>query len=114
MLTIKGKGLLLNIIKHCDKILQKINGIEKYSFYENEDIIEIICFNIMQIGELAKHFSNDFTAKNNEVPWKQIKGMRDMVAHDYGTVDIDIVWGTATKDIKELRKYCDKILQENL
>ena len=62
----------------------------------------------MQIGELAKHFNNDFTTKNNGVPWKQIKGMRDVIAHEYGMVDIDTAWGTAKNDISKLQKYCEK------
>lgn len=110
MLTVKEQGLLLGIIKHCDKILEKIIGLTKNQFDSNEDIIQIVCFNILQIGELAKNFDISFVKKFNEVPWKQITGMRDKVAHGYGTIDIDIVWGTATNDIVTLRNYCKKIL----
>ena len=46
----------------------------------------IICFNILQIGELAKNFEPSFIIEYNNVPWKQIKGMRDKVAHGYGTI----------------------------
>ena len=56
--------------------------------------------------------SNDYT-KYNGVPWKNIKGMRDKVAHEYGTIDLDQVWNAATNDIRSLREYCEKILNEN-
>ncbi len=114
MLTIKEQGLLLGIIKHCDKILEKINRITRVQFDEDEDVIQIVCFNILQIGELVKHFDVSFTSKFNEVPWSLIARMRDKVAHGYGTIDIDIVWGTATKDISSLKAYCEKILKENI
>lgn len=113
MLTVREKGILLYIIDYCKRIEEKVIGITKQSFDENLDVCEIVCFNILQIGELAKKLSVDFITKYNEVPWKNIKGMRDKVAHDYGTIDYEQVWNAATSDIKALREYCEKILNNN-
>ncbi|MCQ2793516.1 MAG: DUF86 domain-containing protein [Bacilli bacterium] len=111
MLSIKEQGLLFGIIKHCNKILEKIKTLTKEQFDKDDDMIQIVCFNILQIGELAKNFDVSFTSKYSEVPWKQITGMRNKVAHGYGTIDVDIVWGTATNDVLILKKYCEKILE---
>lgn len=113
MLTIKEKGLILNITKHCEKIISKMNGLTKEQFDNDEDVVQIICFNILQIGELAKNFDDSFIAKYNKVPWRQIKGMRDKVAHGYGTIDLDRVWNTSLNDIKILDDYCKSILKDN-
>lgn len=113
MLTVKEIGLLKNIIKHCEKINSKIKGLTKEEFDNNDDVIEIICFNILQIGELAKNFDSTFIAKYNKVPWNKIKGMRDRVAHGYGTIDLDRVWNTSQIDICPLRDYCEAILESN-
>ncbi len=113
MLTIKEQGLLKNIIKHCEKINEKMNGLTREQFDSDEDVVQIICFNILQIGELAKNFDTTFIVKYDEVPWKQIKGMRDKVAHGYGTIDMDRVWATASTNINPLLNYCKAILEEN-
>ena len=113
MLNTKETGLLLAIIKHGEKINEKMDGLTKEEFDQNEDILQIICFNILQIGELAKNFDSTFINKYNDVPWRQIKGMRDKVAHGYGTIDKERVWKTALNDIKPLLDYCQKILEEN-
>ena len=113
MLTVKEKGILLYIIDYCKRIEGKIVGATRESFDEDIDITEIVCFNILQIGELAKRLNDEFITKYNGVPWKNIKGMRDKVAHEYGTIDLDQVWNAATNDIKPLREYCEKILNEN-
>ena len=112
MLSVKERGLLINIINHCEKINSKMNGLTKEKFDSDEDVVQIICFNILQIGELAKNFSSQFIDKYNDQPWKQIKGMRDKVAHGYGTIDMDRVWNTTKNDIDPLLKYCKKILEE--
>ena len=113
MLNIKEKGLLINIIKHCEKINKKIEGISREIFDSNEDVVEIICFNILQIGELAKNFDPEFIKRYSGVPWRHIKGMRDKVVHGYDTIDLDVIWATASSDIKPLQAYCQKIVNDN-
>lgn len=113
MLTVKEKGIMFYIIKHCKRIENKVEGISFESFSTNEDVKEIISFNVLQIGELAKNLSSDFLKQYPKMPWKSIKGMRDWVAHGYGTIDLEEVWKTATTDIKPLRQYCEQILKDN-
>ena len=113
MLSTKEKGLLINIIKHCEKIETKILSLTREQFDQDEDVREIICFNMFQIGELAKNFEPEFLIKYNAVPWKQIKGMRDIIGHGYGSININKVWETALTDIKPLKEYCQKILKDN-
>lgn len=110
MLTLKDKGLLFYIIEHCKRIEEKIKDKSKECFYSDKDIIEIVCFNTLQIGELVKNFSDDFIIIYNKMPWKEIKGMRDWVAHGYGTIDLDKVWDTALNGITPLKNYCKYIL----
>ena len=113
MLTIKEKGILLYIIEHCKRIEEKIANATRETLNTNKDIEEIVCFNILQIGELAKGLGNEFVSQHNEVYWKGIKGMRDKVAHGYGTIDLDQIWTAASQEVKPLREYCELILEED-
>lgn len=113
MLSIKEEGLLLAIIKHCEKINEKMENLTREDLDLNEDVLQILCFNIMQIGELAKNFEPSFLNKYKEAPWKHIKGMRDKVAHGYGSIDKDKVWNTSLNDINPLLNYCQQILNDN-
>ena len=113
MLTLKERGLLFYIIEHCERIEEKTKKISKTNFYDNKDIIEIVCFNVLQIGELVKNFSSDFIYTYNKMPWKNIKGMRDWVAHGYGTIDLEKVWDTVVNEITPLKTYCKYILSIN-
>ena len=52
------------------------------------------------------------------VPWKQIKGMRDKIAHGYGVIDLDRVWDTALldvnlEDIDSIYAKVDELLNNN-
>lgn len=113
MLSVKEKGILINIVKHCKKIIGKMENLSKEEFDKDEDRTQIVCFNILQIGELAKNLSPEFIRQYNSVPWAKIKGMRDKVAHGYGTLDMDRIWNTAQLDIVPLKDYCLSILSED-
>ena len=110
MITVKENGILQNIIKHCERIEATIKGFEKETFLQNIDAIEICCFNIFQIGELAKRLSEDFERKYNKMPWKDIKAMRDVIGHGYGKIEYEDIWITSTRDIEPLHVYCQEIL----
>ena len=39
--------------------------------------------------------------------------MRNLFAHDYGSMSREIVWKTATEDIPVLLEFCNQVLNEN-
>lgn len=111
MLDERDLERLIQINKHCIRIINKISNISLKEFKSNIDLYEIICFNIFQIGELAKGLSTNFVDSYNEIPWKEIKGMRDRIGHGYDTINLEIVYRTAVYDVNELSKYCLKLIK---
>jgi uncharacterized protein with HEPN domain len=68
---------------------------------------------VLQIGELVGHLSDRITAKHTMIPWKQIKGMRNIVAHGYENFDLDILWHTLKVDLPFLHEHCSRIIADN-
>ena len=70
-------------------------------------------FYILQIGELAGKLSPELReASAEKIRWNEIRGMRNIVVHDYGSIDLDIVWDWANQDIPELKAFCVQALGE--
>ena len=69
-----------------------------------------VSFCIFQIGELANGLSEEFRSAHGDIPWHQVRGMRNIIAHQYGTTDIDRLWNVATTDIPMLKNFCEKII----
>jgi uncharacterized protein with HEPN domain len=67
---------------------------------------------IIQIGELVSRLSDEFIESHTQVPWHAIKGMRNLHAHDYERVDLEIVWNTLNEDIPDLLNKLDLIINE--
>ena len=81
--------------------------------YEDYVYRNSITMPILQIGELVKHLSDEFLKNYPEIPWRQIKGMRDIFAHHYGSVDFKFVWHTSHEDIDELINFLKHLLENN-
>ena len=86
MLGGKDKGILLQIIKRCNRIIDKVLKTTETDFSQNEDMKEVVCFNLFQIGELANGLSAEFIKEHNKILWKQIIGMRNRIVHCYDTI----------------------------
>ena len=110
MLGVKDKGILLQIIKRCNRVIEKVSNISENDFSLNDDIKEVVCFNLFQIGELANGLSVEFIKEYNKIPWKQIIGMRNRIVHGYDAINLEIVWSTAIESIPEFESYCKEIL----
>ena len=83
-------------------------------FDTDADYQRSVSFCILQIGELSGGLSAEYRqATASRVQWGPIKGMRNLVAHNYGNMSRDIIWETATVDIPVLKEFCDEQLAES-
>lgn len=107
--------ILQYILKYCFEVetTSKLFRVSANKIKENFIIRNALSMPIQQIEELVKHLTKDFTESHTEVPWRSIRGMRNIFAHDYGNCDPEKIWGTVSCDIPMLRKYCIDTLREN-
>ncbi|MBQ6377978.1 MAG: DUF86 domain-containing protein [Prevotella sp.] len=68
--------------------------------------------NIEIIGEAANLLSPEFIASHPNTPWKQVRGMRNYIVHEYFQIDDVVVWGVVTTDILVLRSQIIEYLTE--
>jgi uncharacterized protein with HEPN domain len=109
----KDLYIVKKIVKYCSEADQAIShfddspdALKSNSIFKNA---AAMC--VLQIGELVGHLSDDFINKHADMPWRQIKGMRNRAAHGYEDFDVDILWQTLKGDLPALHDYCNDILR---
>jgi uncharacterized protein with HEPN domain len=57
--------------------------------------------------------SDAFKKEHTTIPWREIKLMRNIVAHRYGTIDHSITWDVVINDIPLLKDFCEEIIRSS-
>jgi len=60
------------------------------------------------IGEAATHLPIEIQEQYKDIPWGMMKGIRNVVAHEYFGIDLKIVWKTVKEDLPALKKLLEK------
>ena len=105
----RNTQILSHIYNYCEKITKTIKRFSSSFdvFLNDSDYQDSVSMNLLQIGELVPKLSDDFIqCTSKSIPWRNIKGMRNLLAHDYGSMNIEIVWETAVGDIPALQDFC--------
>ena len=69
---------------------------------ENEVLLDSMLFRMIQLSENARKLSDTYKDNNSNIPWNAIYGLRNRIVHDYGNVDLNVVFETLKNDIPEL------------
>lgn len=62
------------------------------------------------LGECARGVPEDFRLSYDGIPWRAIIGMRNVLAHEYGSIDHKRLYLAATRDAARLCEAIERIL----
>ena len=106
--------ILEHITAYCNDISDMVirfgNSIE--SFQTDKAYRNACAMCILQIGELVGHLSEAFRREHAEMPWNEIKAMRNVVVHAYGSISVQTTWETIEQDIPVLKAFCERVMAE--
>ena len=109
----RAKDYLLHMLAAADRVLRCTAGVGEEDFSASQMLRDAVVRNIEIIGEAAKNLLEagpDFAGRYPSIPFAQIYGMRNRVAHGYFAVSTAMIWDSVQVDIPELRQQIAKVL----
>ena len=103
---------LEDILNSIEKLGKYTKDLDFKAFSKNEMVIDAVTRNLEVMGEAVKNVPLDVQKKYPEVEWKEAKGFRNILIHDYFGIDLESVWDTINDDIPLLKKHIAKVLKE--
>jgi uncharacterized protein with HEPN domain len=65
---------------------------------------DAVLYQLTLIGEASKRLSDAFRSRHEDIPWADLRGMRNILIHEYHRVDLQEVWHTARHDLPILHQ----------
>jgi uncharacterized protein with HEPN domain len=106
---------------YLDDILEAIHQIRIYIADLDEDAFsrdrktqDAVIRNLEIIGEAAGNLSEQILRTASETDWRKIKGLRNILIHEYFGVNLPIIWDVVQNKLETLEAACQKLLKNAL
>ena len=106
----RDKASLQDIYKAGQSILTYVESLSQAELEADEMRLSAIAYQILIIGEATTRLSSDFRENHPEIPWKGMVGMRNIMAHQYDKIDLDILWNAVSKGIPDILRKIEPLL----
>jgi uncharacterized protein with HEPN domain len=100
-------------LAHILECLQKIERFTKEGrnrFFQDAMVQDAVLRNFEVIGEAAKRLDDAYRAAHPEIPWRALAGLRDVLIHQYNSVDLERVWAIVEGELPGLREAIAALL----
>lgn len=104
---------MADAINWATHYIEHLDGIEAFGQSRRDQ--DAVIRNIEVIGEAASRIQQhaaDFAKAHPELPWVEMRGMRNKMIHNYFDVQVEIVWNTVKKDFPRLKQQIDRLLED--
>ena len=108
----KDKRCAETIIDYCNRIDDYLKRFDDdKEIYMSDSLYKDACaLVIIQMGEFANRFSDEFLEEYGRIEWSQLIGLRNVTAYNYENIIDDIIWEVMHEDVPEIKEYLEKIL----
>jgi uncharacterized protein with HEPN domain len=106
-------GHIAEAIDRATGYVQPLPDID--AFRQNPLVQDGVVRNIEIIGEAVNHINRmapEFIAQHPELPWDDMRDMRNAVIHAYFNVDLTTVWRTVHEDLPKLKQQIEQLLRQ--
>lgn len=97
----------------CLDIQVFVEGVSLEDFLDDKRTENAVAMSLIALGEIATviyHKYPDFPELHKQIPWRYIRGMRNIIAHGYFELDFEVVYETAIDSIPELQEQIEALL----
>ena len=107
-MDVEQRGRLEDILTAGRLIAAYVSGVSAEQFAADTEKQDAVIRRLEIIGEATRHLSAETREEIPELPFRQMRGMRNIVAHDYASVNMQIVWEVATVHVPEMVRILEE------
>jgi len=99
-----------DIIDAIDRINIYTEGVTKSKFFEHLMMQDAVIHQIEIIGEASNQISDTFRDEHPDLPWMEMRAIRNKIVHDYRGIELEIIWDTVNNNLPGLHDQIISLL----
>lgn len=107
----RGVQSLKKIIAECKDIMRYTDEVGEKGFLENDVYQKATAMSLLNIGEHANALTRDLWAECRDIQWRKIVDLRNIVAHGYGELRMELVWNLSQRELPVRLKQLEDLLK---
>jgi uncharacterized protein with HEPN domain len=105
-----AEAFLEHVREAVEWIQEYTADMSKKEFMEDVKTQDAVIRRLEVIGEAIKNLPEEFRQEHDDEVWGGGAGMRDILIHQYFSVDLEIVWNTVEQTVPELKHRVEELL----
>jgi uncharacterized protein with HEPN domain len=101
-----------DMIEAIERIRRYTDGMDEARFVADDRTVDAVVRNLEIIGEAAKRVPSQVAERHSDIPWSRMTEMRNILVHEYHSVDPSIVFDSARHDLPPLLGPLKSLLAE--
>ena len=105
--------ILLSMLETIEKIIKYTSDYHSAEeLYQNDRDFDAAMMNFIIIGEEVGKLTDEIKSKNEQINWQKIYSLRNIIAHHYFGINVDIVWQIISIDLPKLKEDLNILLNK--
>lgn len=103
---------LQDMLEAIGRVREYTRGMGFSEFIDDRRTVDAVLHNLELIGEAAKRLPQEVRDRAPQIEWRKVAGLRDVIAHAYFQVDVQVVWDVLGDKLQELERVVRRLSAE--
>jgi len=108
----KDYAYIWDMLQAARELIDMNHDVNFEAFLDDTKLIRATERSLEIIGEAARRLSPEFTSEHQEIEWHAMIGQRNIIAHEYGQIDYELLFRTVVDDIPVMTRQLEQMMPD--
>lgn len=98
----------------CIKRIREYSADDESAFRNSRLVQDAVVRNLQMMAESSQRLTDELKSSESSIPWRAISGFRNVLVHDYLSIDMDIIWQVIARELPPLQAALERIIERQI